>query len=119
MRQLFEISDEIKKYEKIIIYGAVIAGKGVLLKLLQRNIKVLCFADADTEKCGAKHLNIPIVHIDELSGMIENAAIIVAGAYAFYVAGELKKRGFKNIFLDYGNEANIIHMEREHSLSSI
>jgi NADH/NAD ratio-sensing transcriptional regulator Rex len=112
MEELFNLNEKLRKYERIIIYGAGAAGRGVLLKLLQRNIKVEYFADTDPEICGKKYLNIPIVHIDELSES-ESTAVIVAGAYAFAVAAELEKRGFGNIFYDYGNEVNIVHLERE------
>ena len=113
MKDLFFINEEIFGFEKVIIYGAGWAGKNMLLKLLQRDIKVECIADYSPEKCGTRLLNIPVRHIDELAEMRETAAIIVSGRYAFTVAAELEKRGWKNIFFDYGNDVNVIHLKRE------
>ena len=113
MKDLFFINEDILSYEKIIIYGTGQAGKSVLFKLLQRNVKVECFADSNPEKCGARYMNIPITHIDELTEICKDAAVIVSGRYAFIVAAELKKRGFAHLFFDYGNEVNIIHLARE------
>jgi redox-sensing transcriptional repressor len=112
MQELFFLNKSINDFDSVIIYGAGNAGQAVLLKLLQRNIKVDCFADSDPEKCGKKFLNVPIYHIDELQDK-HGSAIIVAGTYAFKVAEELKKRGYLHIFFDYGNEVRIIHLERE------
>lgn len=112
MKELFPLNEETRKYDKIIIYGAGWVGRRVLLKMLQHDIKVECFADTDTEIVGTKLLNVPIVHIDELTELRETAAVIVAGRFAFTVASELEKRGFRHLFLDYGNEANIVHLER-------
>ena len=113
MKELFYLNEEIFKHEKIIIYGAGVSGKQMLLKLLQRNIKVECFADSDPEKCGTRHLNIPIVHIDDLTSMRETAAVVVCGVHTFSVAGELEKRGFRNLYYDYANELGLVHLERE------
>jgi NADH/NAD ratio-sensing transcriptional regulator Rex len=113
MKDLFFLNEEILSYEKIIIYGLGVAGKGVLLKLLQRNVRVECFADSDPEKCGTRYLNIPVVHIDDLIDVRETAAVIVCGGHAFNIAVELEKRGFRHLFLDYANEAGILHLEKE------
>ena len=113
MKELFFLNNEILDYEKVIIYGAGAAGENMLFKLLQRNVKVECFADSDPEKCGKLFMNIPITHIDKLTEMRGTAAVIVSGRYAFTVAEELEKRGFEHIFLDYGNEVRVIHLARE------
>ncbi|MDR1321142.1 MAG: hypothetical protein LBK56_06910 [Gracilibacteraceae bacterium] len=112
MRELFALNKEIRDFADVIIYGAGNAGKAVFLKLLQRDIKVLCFADSDPEKCGKTHLNIPVVHIDDLTER-RDAAVIVCGAYMFPVERELRKRGFHNLFHDCANEAGILHLERD------
>jgi NADH/NAD ratio-sensing transcriptional regulator Rex len=113
MKDLFFINEDIARFENVIIYGAGWAGKNMLLKLLQRDIGVKCFADYDPEKCGTRLLNIPVAHIDELEGMRGDAAIIVSGRFALEVAAELEKRGWAHIFFDYGNEVDVIHLERE------
>ena len=113
MKDLFFINEDIFSFEKVFIYGAGWAGKNMLLKLLQRDIRVECFADYDPEKCGTRLLNIPITHIDELAGMRETAAIIVTGRFAPTVAAQLEKRGWIHIFFDYGNDAEVVHLERE------
>lgn len=113
MKELFCLNNDVLSFDKIIIYGAGMAGSNLLLKLLQHNIKVECFADSDPEKCGKRYLNIPIVHINELTAERERSAMIVSGTYAFTVAAELDKLGFQHIFYDYGNDVNIIHLERE------
>jgi len=112
MQELFCLNERIRDFDSVIIYGAGNAGQTILLKLLQHNVKVACFADSDPEKCGHKFLNIPIVHIDTLGDKIDSA-IIVGGVYAFTVVRELEKRGFRHIFYDYGNDVRIIHLERE------
>ena len=112
MKELFFLNEDILNYEKIIIYGAGMAAKGLLLKLLQRNVKVECFADSYPDNCGARYLNIPIIHIDDLADERETAAVIVSGKYAFNVAEELEKRGFQHLFLDYGSEVGSIHLKR-------
>ena len=113
MKELFYINNDILKFETVIIYGSSNAGRSMLFKLLQYNIKVECFADSDPERCGVRLFNIPIVHIDELIPMRKTAAIIVSGMYALTVAKELEKLGFMNIFMDYGNDQGIIHLERK------
>ena len=113
METLFCLNEEILNYNKVIIYGAGVAGRGLLLKLLQRNVKVDCFADSYPDNCGIRYLNIPIVHIDDLTPDRETSAIIVSGRYAVEVAEELEKRGFKHLFLDYGNEVGVIHLKRD------
>ena len=112
MKDLFFINEDILKFEKVIVYGSSNAGRSMLFKLLQHNIRVECFADSDPERCGARLLNIPIVHIDELVPIRQTAAIIVSGIYAFTVAEELEKRGFSNIFMDFGNDQGLVHLER-------
>ena len=112
LKDLFCINEHILDYERVIIYGAGVSGKGLLLKLLQHNIKVECFVDSDPAKCGTRYLNIPIVHIDELSGDYGNSAVIVCGMYALLVAEQLEKRGFRHLFLDYGSEFGHIHIKR-------
>lgn len=113
MKELFLLNEDIRQYETVVVYGAGAAGRALLLKLLQRGVKVACFADTHPKQCGTLYLNIPIVHIDELARHRESAAMIVSGRYAFEVAAELEKRGWKNMFFDYGNEVNIIHLDRE------
>ena len=113
MKELFNLNEDIFGYGKIIIYGAGAAGKQMLLKMLQRNVKIECFADSDPEKCGTRHLNIPVVHIDDLAAEREAAAVIVCGVHTFNVAGELEKRGFRHLFYDCANELGIVHLERE------
>jgi NADH/NAD ratio-sensing transcriptional regulator Rex len=112
MRELFRLNEDIRDFERVILYGGAAAGKAVFLRLLQHNIKVNCFADSDPEKCGQKHLNIPIVHIDELADWTD-AAVVVCGAHAFTVAKELKKRGFRHLFYDCANDIGILHLERK------
>jgi NADH/NAD ratio-sensing transcriptional regulator Rex len=113
MKDLFFVNEEITHFDKVIIYGSGWAGKNMLLKLLQRDVKVECFADYDPQKCGTRLLNVPVVHIDELNEFRETAAIIVSGRFALEVAAELEKRGWKHIFFDYGNDAEVIHLKRE------
>ena len=113
MKELFLINKEINDYEHIIIYGCGFTGKKMLYKLLQHNVKVKCFADSNPDICGNSYLNIPIIHIDEINDLNESTAVVVTGRYITTVAKELEKRGFEHLFFDYGNEANIIHLERE------
>ena len=113
MRALFYVNEDILNYGKIIIYGMGQAGRAVFFKLLQRNIRVECFADTNPDICGTRFMNIPVIHIDSLPAIYKDAAIIVSGRYAFTIAAELEKRGFGHIFYDYGNEVNIIHIARE------
>ena len=119
MKELFHFNEDIFNYPKVIIFGAGEAGKCVFYKLLQRNVKVECFADSDPEKCGKRFMNIPIVHIDKLTEMRKSAAFIVSGRYAISVADELEKRGFEHLFLDYGNEVRVIHLARSSGLLSL
>jgi NADH/NAD ratio-sensing transcriptional regulator Rex len=112
VKTLFKLNEDIREFRRVIVYGVGNAGKKVFLKLLQNNVKVSCFADSDPEKCGRKHLNIPILHIDELTDWTD-AAVIVCGVYAFPVAKELEKRGFQYLFYDYASEEGILHLERE------
>ena len=112
MHELFFLNESIRNFVSVIIYGAGNAGQTILLKLLQQNVKVECFADSDPDKCEGKFLNIPIIHIDRLQDKHE-LAVIVGGVYAFTVAKELEKRGFRHIFYDYGNDVRIVHLERE------
>ena len=112
MQELFCLNGKIRDFESVIIYGAGSAGQIMLLKLLQHNVKVECMTDSDPDKCGVKFLNIPIIHIDAIEDKHESA-VIVSGVYAFEVAKELEKRGFHQLFFDYGNEVNIIHLSRE------
>ncbi len=100
-------------YENVVIYGSGVAGQHMLLRLLQHNVKVLCLADSDPERCDKKFMNIPIVHINKLTPLCETAAMIVCGKYAFDVARELEKRGFLHLFFDWGNDAEVIHLKRE------
>jgi NADH/NAD ratio-sensing transcriptional regulator Rex len=112
MRELFPLNEDIRNFERVVLYGAGMAGKGLFLRLLQHNVKVDCFADSDPKKCGQKYLKVPIIHIDELADRTD-AAVVVCGVYAFPVAGELKKRGFRHLFYDCANDVGIIHLERE------
>jgi NADH/NAD ratio-sensing transcriptional regulator Rex len=114
MQNLFNLNEDIRQFDAVIIYGAGAAGQGMLLRLLQENVKVHCFADSDPEKCGTYILNIPVTHIDELADLRETAAMIVLSGYAFPVAKELEKRGWKHLFFDYGNDYGIVHLEREY-----
>jgi FlaA1/EpsC-like NDP-sugar epimerase len=113
LKDLFFINEEIYGFSSVIIYGAGTAGKNMIFKLLQRDVKVECIADSDPLKCGTKLLNIPVVHIDGLAESRESAAIIVTGRFALDVALQLEMRGWKHIFFDYGNETGIIHLNRE------
>lgn len=115
MEKLFHLNNNILHYDKIIIFGVGMAGHAMLLKLIQHDIKVECFADSDPEKCCKKHLNIPIIHINKLIDECERAAVIVSGRFAFTTAKELLKLGFQHIFYDFGNEVNVIHLEKEGS----
>ncbi|MDR1397713.1 MAG: hypothetical protein LBJ14_08280 [Desulfarculales bacterium] len=112
MRELFSLNRSIRDFEDVIVYGTGRAGKAVFLKLLQHNVKVCCFADSDPENCGKTHLNIPIVHIGDLSDKLA-AAVVVSGRYAFKIAQELQKMGFRNLFFDYLNEVGVLHLARE------
>lgn len=112
MRELFTLNAELLDFSRVIIYGTGQAGRGIFLKLLQRNIKVECFADSYPDNCGAVIFGIPVYHIHELKNKTDSA-IIVGGRYAFQVAAELEKMGFEHIFYDFGNEVNVIHLERE------
>jgi NADH/NAD ratio-sensing transcriptional regulator Rex len=85
----------------------------MIFKLLQRDVKVECIADSDSEKCGTKLLNIPVKHIDELTEKRESAAVIVTGWSAPKIAALLEQRGWKHIFFDYGNEIGLIHLNTE------
>ncbi len=113
LQDLFLINEEICGFETVIIYGAGWAGRNMLMKLLQHDVGVMCFADYDPEKCGKKILNIPVMHIDELQGLRESAAIIVSGRFALEVAAQLEERGFIHIFFDYGNDVEVLHLTRE------
>lgn len=112
MQELFHLNDDIRHYDRVMIYGVGEAGKAVLLKLLQRNLRVDCLIDSDPEKCGGRLLNLPVVHIDELPKAAREDAVVVSGRYAFTVVDELEKRGFRHLFLDYGNEVSMIHLNR-------
>jgi hypothetical protein len=112
MQELFSLNDNLRDFDSVIIYGTGQAARGIFMKLLQRNIKVECYADSYPDNCGVTILGIPVYHIRELSDKTDSA-IIVGGVYAFQVAAELKKMGFANIFYDFANECNIIHLERE------
>jgi FlaA1/EpsC-like NDP-sugar epimerase len=113
VKALFFLNEDIRKYEKIIIYGAGMAGKNTLFKLLQQNVKPWRFAESDPERCGTRFMNIPVAHIDELASERGSAAVIVSGQYAFELGPKLKKRGFTHLFFDYGNEFGLIHLERD------
>ena len=113
MKELFHINTDIHQHVHVIIYGAGWSGKKALLKLLQHDIKVHCFADSDPDKCGTLILNIPVVHIDELVAMKDSAAVIVCGTHALTIAGELEKRGFSHLYFDYGNEADVVWLKGE------
>jgi len=115
LEDLFLLNNNIGKYEKIIIYGAGIAGRSLLLELLQRNVKVECFADSNPDRCGERFYNKPVIHIDELLDERERAAVIVSGIYAFEVAAQLERLGFLNIFNYYyfGDGEGAIHLARK------
>jgi NADH/NAD ratio-sensing transcriptional regulator Rex len=114
MKELFFINEEIKQYKYVVIYGAGGAGQNLLLKLWQLNIKVDCFADYNPNICGTKLLNIPIVHINNLpQNYKKDAAVIVCGTYAFEVKPELEKMGYSNLFVDYGNDVRVLHIEKD------
>jgi NADH/NAD ratio-sensing transcriptional regulator Rex len=113
LKDLFSINEEIYRFETVIIYGAGAAGKNMIFKLLQRDVKVECIADSDPIKCGTKLLNVPVKHIDELTSYCESAAVIVTGWSAPKIAALLKQRGWKHIFFDYGNEVGLVHLNME------
>ena len=100
MKNLFLLNKDIFQYKKIIIYGAGIAGKTLLMKLLQCNIKVDCFVDTNPSVCGKKYLNIPVFHINDVLDKREDTAIIVGGWYIAEIVPELERLGFQNIFKD-------------------
>ena len=112
MKELFILNEELKGFSSVIIYGTGNAGRGIFLKLLQRNVKVDCFIDSYPENCGSAIFGVPVHHIREISGKTDSA-IIVGGRYTFPVAAELKKFGYDHIFYDLSSEAEIIHLERD------
>ncbi len=113
MEPLFYLNEHLRDFEKVIIYGAGAAGKALLMKMLQYNIKVECFADSNPDKCGKKILNIPVRHIKDwdVLEMRETAAVIIGGLYIFEVEPELTKLGFRHIFQDLAGP-HYIHLER-------
>ena len=113
LKDLFFLNEDIRGFDNVIVYGAGNAGKGVFLRLLQHNVKTLCFADSDPEICGSRYLNIPVVHIDDLAEYRSSAAVVVCGRFALTVAEELEKRGFVHIFMDHGNDSGVVHLDRE------
>lgn len=113
LEPLFHLNENLCKANRIIIYGSGVAAKNIFTKMLQRNIKIECFADSNPDNCGKKIMNHPVFQIKNLLDMCEDSAIIVGGLYMSEVALELEKLGFKNIFFDYTNELGFVHLERD------
>jgi NADH/NAD ratio-sensing transcriptional regulator Rex len=113
LEPLFYLNKHLKDFERVIIYGAGAAGKALLMKMLQYNIKVECFADSNPDKAGRKILNIPIRHIKEreVLDMGETAAVVIGGLHIFDVEPELTELGFRHIFQDLAGP-DYIHLER-------
>lgn len=113
MKPLFQFNDDILSYDEIIIYGCGMAARDIFQKLLQRNVKVLCFADSNPDNCGQRIWNIPVVDIKGLTDKYDRAAFIVGGKYLGEVSRELIKMGVKHLFYDYANEVGVIHLGGE------
>jgi FlaA1/EpsC-like NDP-sugar epimerase len=113
LEPLFYLNEHIRSFDHVVIYGAGGAGKGILMKALQHDIKIDCFADSDPDKCGKKILNVPVLHIKDQAvlDMREDAAVIVGGLYVFDVAPELEKLGFRHIF-QYWAGTHYVYLER-------
>jgi hypothetical protein len=113
MKPLFYLNEDIRGFEYVVIYGCGMAGRGIFQKLLQRNVKVMCFADSNPDNCGQLIWNTPVVHIGELADKYATAAFIVGGGYMHDVSKALTEMGVKNLFFDYMNEAGMIHLGGE------
>jgi hypothetical protein len=113
MKPLFNLNEEIRDFDEVIIYGSGAAGRGIFQKLLQRNVKVYCFADRNPDNCDKSILNTPVKNIIDLTDKFETAAFIVGGLYMREVSQELLKMGVKNLFFDYANEVGVIHLGGE------
>jgi NADH/NAD ratio-sensing transcriptional regulator Rex len=113
MKELFNLNEDIREFKNVIIYGCGEAGQKMLLKLLQRNIKVSCFADTAPGKVGTFYLNVPVTHINDLLVGKADSAVIACGRHMDQIMKELTKLGFKHLFYDYGNDVDLIHVEKE------
>ena len=110
MKPLFFLNEDIREYSDVIIYGCGDAGRSIFQKLLQRNVKVLCFADNNPDNCGQLIWNTPVIHIKELEDKYEDAVFIVGGKYMRDLSKSLTEIGIKNLFYDYANEVGVIHL---------
>jgi hypothetical protein len=113
MKPLFYLNEDIRAFDEVIIYGSGQAGRGIFQKLLQRNVKVLCFADSNPDNCEQMIWNTPVRHISELAGKYGSAAFIVGGRYMYDVKKALEEMGVRHLFFDYANEVGVIHLGGE------
>ncbi|MDR1705741.1 MAG: hypothetical protein LBS19_13800 [Clostridiales bacterium] len=112
MEPLVYLNERIKDFESVIIYRKGEAGKAILMRLLQHDIKVECFADPNPGEA-ERILNIPVLHIRDQAvlDMAADTPVIVWGLGLFQAAEELKKLGFRHIFYELAGP-DFIQLER-------
>jgi hypothetical protein len=101
-----------KDFGRAIIYRKGEGGRAILMRLLQQDIKVVCFADPNPED-GEKILNVPVLRVKDKAvlDMGGDTPIVVWGMGVFQAAEELGKLGFRHIFHELAGP-DFIQLER-------
>ncbi|MFA6016662.1 MAG: FkbM family methyltransferase [Patescibacteria group bacterium] len=89
---------DLKKKNKIILFGADILGDEFLKVCKLNNIEVMAFCDNDKTKKGKEISGVKIISIKELMKYPKNTLIIITIMHDFVVKEQLRKIGYKNVF---------------------
>ncbi len=88
---------DLKKQNKVILFGADILGEEFLKVCKSNKIKVEAVCDNNQSKKGKHILGVKIISIDELVKYPKNKLIIVTIMHDFIIKEQLKKLGYKNV----------------------
>lgn len=92
---------KIRKTEKVIVFGAGIAGLDIVNILKERNIKISVVAVSNIDDNPKRFCGIPVDAIDNIVNYIHDAVVIVGVTekYSQSVREKLKELGYNNIIM--------------------
>lgn len=93
------IDDGISSEDNIVIYGAGVDGISAFCSLLNREIKVTCFCDADPFKQEVKIMNKPVISPEKLVSDYKDAKVVIGSLkYEDEICAFLKEHEMTKIY---------------------